>query len=318
MRKLKKAQPVAMRASQKSFWYKLWKQRTLVLMAVLPVTLLIVFKYIPIYGILIAFKNYKPKRGIMGSDWNDPVFKEFIRFFKNVNSRYIIFNTFRVGALSLLFTFPMPIIFALALNEIKGKIFKRVAQTCSYIPHFISVVVICAMLNSFGSLHGMFNDIRAFFGLARVDMNSGDTYFLLEYIGSAVWQGVGWGSIIYLSALSNIDTSLYDVANLDGANRLQKIQHIAWPTIKPTTTTILIMNAGNVMSADFQKILLMQNDSNRSKLEVLATFVYHQGIESGNFEYSTAVNLFSSLVCFALVWGTNMIVRKLNPENSLW
>ncbi len=318
MGKLKKAQPVTMRASQKSFWYKLWKQRTLVLMAALPVTLLIIFKYVPIYGILIAFKNYKPKRGIMGSDWNDPVFKEFIRFFKNVNSRYIIFNTFRVGALSLLFTFPLPIIFALALNEIKGKTFKRVAQTCSYIPHFISVVVICAMLNSFGSLHGMFNDIRAFFGMARVDMNSGDTYFLVQYIGSAVWQGVGWGSIIYLSALSNVDTSLYDVANLDGANRLQKIQHIAWPTIKPTTTTILIMNAGNVMSADFQKILLLQNDSNRSKLEVLATFVYHQGIESGNFEYSTAVNLFSSLVCFALVWGTNMVVRRLNPENSLW
>lgn len=258
------------------------------------------------------------KKGILGSDWCDPMFKNFIKFFKNVNSRYIIWNTFRVGVLTLLFTYPLPIIFALALNEIKNGKFKRVAQTASYIPHFISVVVICSMLNRFGSLNGLFNDVRALFGMSRVDMNSGDTYFLLEYIGSAVWQGVGWGSIIYLSALSNIDTSLYDVANLDGANRLQKIRHIAWPTIMPTSATLLIMNAGSVMNADFQKILLMQNTTNTSKLEVLATFVYHQGIESGEFSYSTAVNLFSSVICLILVWGTNMIVRRTSPENSLW
>ena len=287
-------------------------------MAALPMAILIIFKYVPMYGILIAFKNYKPKKGILGSDWCDPMFKNFIKFFKNVNSRYIIWNTFRVGVLTLLFTYPLPIIFALALNEIKNGKFKRVAQTASYIPHFISVVVICSMLNRFGSLNGLFNDVRALFGMSRVDMNSGDTYFLLEYIGSAVWQGVGWGSIIYLSALSNIDTSLYDVANLDGANRLQKIRHIAWPTIMPTSATLLIMNAGSVMNADFQKILLMQNTTNTSKLEVLATFVYHQGIESGEFSYSTAVNLFSSVICLILVWGTNMIVRRTSPENSLW
>lgn len=317
-KKAKQASPQATAKKKRSICETLWKQRTLLLMALVPLIVLIIFKYVPIYGILIAFKNYRPKRGVWGSKWNDPLFKEFIRFFKNVNSRYIIWNTFRVGALSLLFTYPLPILFALLLNELKGRKFKSVVQTCSYIPHFISVVVICSMLNSFGSLNGLFNDIRELFGLARINMNDGASYFLLEYIGSAVWQGIGWGSIIYLSALSNIDTSLYDVANLDGANRLQKIRHIAWPTIMPTTTTILIMNAGTVMSADFQKILLLQNDSNRSKLEVLSTFVYHQGIEQGNFEYSTAVNLFSSLVCFALVWGTNMVVRKMNPENSLW
>lgn len=303
---------------KKSIWVKLWQQRALLLMSVLPVAVLIIFKYVPIYGILIAFKDYKARRGIMGSPWEDPIFKNFTRFFNNVNSNYIIWNTLRVGVLTLLFTYPLPIIFALLLNELKGQIFKRTVQTFSYIPHFISVVVVCTMLNRFGSLQGMFNDIRAFFGMARINMNDGDKYFLLEYIGSAVWQGVGWGSIIYLSALANIDTSLYDVANLDGANRLQKIRHIAWPAIMPTTTTLLIMNAGSVMNADFTKILLMQNDSNRSRLEVLATFIYHQGIESGQFSYSTAINLFSSAVCFILVWGTNMVVRKLNPENSLW
>ena len=318
MEKRAKRSASGMIVHKQSIWQKMWRQRTLILMAALPMAILIIFKYVPMYGILIAFKNYNPKKGILGSDWCDPMFKNFIKFFKNVNSRYIIWNTFRVGVLTLLFTYPLPIIFALALNEIKNGKFKRVAQTASYIPHFISVVVICSMLNRFGSLNGLFNDVRALFGMSRVDMNSGDTYFLLEYIGSAVWQGVGWGSIIYLSALSNIDTSLYDVANLDGANRLQKIRHIAWPTIMPTSATLLIMNAGSVMNADFQKILLMQNTTNTSKLEVLATFVYHQGIESGEFSYSTAVNLFSSVICLILVWGTNMIVRRTSPENSLW
>ncbi len=301
-----------------SFTKRVWQQRSLILMSLIPLALLILFRYVPMYGILIAFKKYKPKKGIWGSPFEDPVLKNFTRFFKNVNSRYVIWNTLRVGALTLIFTFPMPIIFALALNEVRGKLFKRVSQTISYIPHFISIVVICSMLNNFGSLDGMFNDIRSFFGLARVNMNNGDTYFLLEYIGSAIWQGVGWGSIIYLSALSNVDTSLYDVANLDGANRLQKIRHIAWPAIKPTTTVILIMNAGSVMNADFTKILLMQNQTNTSKLEVIATFVYHEGIGSGNFEYATAVNLFASVISFILVYSTNMVVRRINPEDSLW
>lgn len=318
MGKKGKNHPAGLTVSRRNIWQKMWRQRALILMAAVPMLILIVFKYVPMYGILIAFKNYKPKKGILFSPWLDPPFKQFIKFFKNVNSGYIIWNTFRVGVLTLLFTYPLPIIFALALNELRNPKFKRVAQTCSYIPHFISVVVICSMLNKFGSLNGLFNDIRELFGMARVNMNDGDTYFLLEYIGSAVWQGVGWGSIIYLSALSNVDLSLYDVANLDGANRLQKIRHIAWPAIKPTTTTLLIMNAGSVMSADFQKILLMQNSTNTSKLEVLSTFVYHQGIEQGEFSYSTAVNLFSSVICFILVWGTNMVVRKMNPENSLW
>lgn len=218
----------------------------------------------------------------------------------------------------LVFTFPAPIIFALLLNELKGKGYKRVVQTISYIPHFISVVVICSMLNGFGSTTGLFNDLRELLGMARVDMNSGSDFFLIQYIGSAVWQGIGWGSIIYLAALSNVDTTLYDVANIDGANRWQKIKNIAWPTIRPTTTILLIMNVGTVLNADFTKILLMQNDTNRSALDVISTFVYQKGIIEGQFSYSTAVNLFLSVVCFILVFGANMITRKLDPENSLW
>ena len=303
---------------KKSFWELLWKQKTLVLMALIPMIMLFIFKYVPMYGILIAFKNYKSARGVMGSDWLDPWFKNFITFFKNVNCRQIIWNTLKVGVLNLLWTFPMPIIFAILLNELKGRFYKKAVQTISYIPHFISVVVICSMLNGFGSTSGLFNDIRELLGMARVDMNNGSKYFLLMYIGSAIWQGIGWGSIIYLSALSNVDTSLYDVANIDGANRWQKVKNIVWPTIMPTTTIMLIMNVGNILNSDYTKILLMQNDTNRSSLEVIGTFVYQKGIVEGKFSYSTAVNLFVSIICFVLVYGTNMITRKINPENSLW
>lgn len=301
-----------------SFWKQLYRQRQLIFLALPAIILIFIFKYLPIYGVLIGFKDYSAAKGVWGSEWLDPLWKNFVTFFKNVNSSKIIWNTFKVGAMTLLFTFPTPIIFALLLNELKGKRYKKVVQTISYIPHFISIVVICSMLNGFGSTTGLFNDIREFFGMARVNMNSGSTYFLLEYVGSAVWQGVGWGSIIYLAALSNIDTTLYDVANIDGANRWQKIKNIAWPTIKPTATILLIMNVGTVLNMDFTKILLMQNDTNRSALDVISTFVYQKGIVEGQFSYSTAVNLFLSVVCFALVFGTNMVVRKMDPENSLW
>lgn len=301
-----------------TFLQTLWRQRSLLLLALPAVILIFIFNYVPMYGILIAFKDYKAARGVWGSAWLDPFWKNFATFFKNTNCISIIWNTVKVGGLSLLFSFPAPIIFAILLNEMKLKRLKKGVQTISYIPHFISVVVICSMLNGFGSTTGMFNNIREFFGMARVDMNYGDTYFLLEYIGSAIWQGIGWGSIVYLAALSNVDTTLYDVANIDGANRWQKIKNIAWPTIMPTASIMLIMNVGNILKADFTKILLMQNDTNRSALDVIATFVYQKGIVEGKFSYSTAVNLFASIISFILVFGANSIIRKISPENSLW
>ncbi len=303
---------------KKSFFHQLSKQRQLVLMALPAILLVFIFKYIPIYGILIAFKDYKASAGVWGSEWLDPIWSNFARFFKNVNSWNIIWNTLKVGAVTLFFTFPLPVVFALLLNELKGKFYKGAVQTISYIPHFLSVVVICSMLNGFGSTTGFFNDIREFLGMARVDMNAGSTYFLWNYVGSAVWQGVGWGSIIYLAALSNVDTTLYDVANIDGANRFQKIMNIDWPTIRPTATIVLIMNVGTVLNADFTKILLMQNDTNRSQLDTISTFVYQKGVVEGQFAYSTASNLLLSVVCFILVFSANMITRKLDPENSLW
>ena len=212
----------------------------------------------------------------------------------------------------------MPIILALSLNEVASKWLKRGVQSISYLPHFISVVVICTMLNEFGSLNGLFNDIRKLFGAQAVNMNEGTRYFMLFYIGSAIWQGAGWGSIIYLSALSNVDTSLYDVANIDGANRFQKIRHVALPAILPTTTMVLILNSGNILSQDFTKILLLQNNTNRTDLDVISTYVYTQGLTMGRFDYATAVNLMVALVSFILVLTTNTIVRAIDPEQSIW
>ncbi|MDF2540037.1 MAG: sugar transporter permease [Herbinix sp.] len=300
------------------FFKLTWKQKELVILSLPAVILIALFKYYPMYGILIALKDYKTKMGIWGSPWEEPLFHNFIRFFNYVDCGNLIWNTIRIGIVTMLFTFPAPIIFALLLNELRGKFFKNAVQTVSYIPYFISVVVIAGMLNSFGSTDGLFNVIRHFFGFAPVNMNAGDKYFLLMYVGSAVWHGVGWGSIIYLAALSNVDTTLYDVANIDGANRWQKVKNIAWPTIMPTTTILLIMNVGNVLQSDYTKVLLMQNDTNRSLIDVIGTYVYRIGVLQGQFEYATAVNLFVSIASLILVYGSNTITRKLNPENSLW
>ena len=297
------------------FFRILWKQRALLALCVLPMTLLFVFSYGPMYGVLIAFKNYNAGRGVWRSQWVG--FYNLVEFFENVNCWSIILQTLKVGIFSLIFTYPMPILLALSLNEVASKGFKRTVQSISYIPHFISVVVICTMLNEFGSLNGLFNNVRELFGLERVNMNSGTDYFMIFYIGSAIWQGAGWGSIIYLSALSNVDTSLYDVANIDGANRFQKIRHVALPAILPTTTIVLILNSGNILSQDFTKILLLMNNTNRTDLEVISTYVYTMGIANGRFDYGTAVNLLVSLVSLVLVL-TNRIVKAIDPEQAMF
>jgi len=300
------------------FIKKLAGQWQLLILCIPALTLLIIFKYMPIYGILIAFKNYKASRGIWGSEWLDPIFQNFTRFFSGPDGWNVVWNTVKVGVVSLIFTYPAPIIFALLLNELRIRWYKRTVQTISYIPYFISAVVVVGMLAEFGSMNGLFNQLRGLVGLDPVNMNYGAAYFMGMYVGSAVWQGMGYGSIIYLSALSNVDTSLYDVANIDGANRWQKVKHICLPAILPTTMVLLILNTGNILSQDFTKILLMQNDSNRSALNVINTYVYYFGIEQGQFSYTTAVNLMVSVASFILVFGTNTIVRKISPENSLF
>ena len=291
------------------------KQYKLLFMVLPFMVIVLLFNYVPIFGWIYSVFDYVPGVPILECDFMGLDYFKMIM--KDANVIRALKNTFIFAGISIILT-PLPMIFAILLNELRGKVFKSAVQTISYIPHFLSVVVICSMLNGFGSTSGLFNDIRNLLGMARVDMNNGSQYFLPLYLGSQVWQTVGWSSIMYLSALSNVDVTLYDVANIDGANRWQKIKNIIWPTIKPTTTILLIMNLGNVLNSDYTKILLMQNDTNRSQLEVIGTFVYQKGIVEGKFSYATAVNLFISVIGFALVFGANMITRKINPENSLW
>ncbi len=302
----------------KVFFRLLYRQRALLLLC-LPATILtIVFKYGSMYGILIAFKNYKASRGIWGSEWLDPIYKNFATFFRNPASISLIWNTVRIGVSTILFSFPAPIIFAILLNELRGRYFKKLVQTVSYIPHFISVIVVVGMLNSFGAMDGLFNNLRGIIGLSAVNMNEGTRYFMQLFVGSHVWQTFGWSSIIYIAALSNVDPTLYDVANIDGANRWDKILHIAWPTILPTTTILLILSMGGILNSDYQKILLMQNDTNRRAVDVISSFVYREGIMGARFEYTTAANLMQSAVGFLLVIAANKITQKINAENSLW
>ena len=291
------------------------KQYKLLFMVLPFMVIVLLFNYVPIFGWIYSVFDYVPGVPILECDFMGLDYFKMIM--KDANVIRALKNTFIFAGISIILT-PLPMIFAILLNELRGKVFKSAVQTISYIPHFLSVVVICSMLNGFGSTTGLFNDIRDLLGMARVDMNNGSQYFLPLYLGSQVWQTVGWSSIMYLSALSNVDVTLYDVANIDGANRWQKIKNIIWPTIKPTTTILLIMNLGNVLNSDYTKILLMQNDTNRSQLEVIGTFVYQKGIVEGKFSYAAAVNLFISVIGFALVFGANMITRKINPENSLW
>ena len=289
-----------------------WQLYVMVLPALI---YLIIFAYKPMYGVIIAFKDYSMRKGILGSDWVG--FINFTRLFSSYWFPIILKNTVTISLLSLIVGFPAPILLALMVNEIKSEKIKRTFQTVSYAPHFISTVVIVGMIVEFSSVDGIFNDIRATFGLDRIPLMAKKEYFRTLYVGSGIWQGLGWGSIIYLAALSGVSPTLYDVADIDGANRWQKMIHITWPAIKPTTTILLILNLGGILGVGFQKILLMYNTNVMEVADVISTYVYREGIQGARFEYTTAIGLFISAISFVFVYSANLISRKVS-ENSLW
>ena len=299
----------------RAFLKKCVKQKYLLLMTLPGLLIVLIFHYFPIYGVLIAFKDYNSAKGVMGSPWVG--FKYFRMFLLSPLSSRLFKNTLLIGLYSLLWGFPAPIILALLLNEIRHSAFKKTVQTISYLPHFISTVVIVGMMVEFSSVDGIFNDIRATFGLDRIPLMAKKEYFRTLYVGSGIWQGLGWGSIIYLAALSGVSPTLYDVADIDGANRWQKMIHITWPAIKPTTTILLILNLGGILGVGFQKILLMYNTNVMEVADVISTYVYREGIQGARFEYTTAIGLFMSAISFVFVYSANLISRKVS-ENSLW
>ncbi|MCM2999028.1 putative aldouronate transport system permease protein [Paenibacillus favisporus] len=275
----------------------------------------LVFSYFPMYGITIAFKDYNASKGIMGSPWVG--FKYFTTFFHDPMAFRVLKNTLLLGLYTLLWSFPAPIILALLFNELRNKHFKKFVQTVSYFPHFISVVIVAGMLKDFTARDGLFNQIITYFGGTPIMFLLEPGYFRTIFISSGIWQGVGFGTIIYLAALSGIDPTYYDVAEVDGASRWKKIVHITWPSIKPTTIILLIFALGGILGSDFQKIILLYSPETYSVADVIGSYVYRQGILGARYEYTTAIGLFMSVISFVILYISNWVSRKVS-ETSLF
>ncbi len=301
--------------SLRNFWVKSWNQRYLFLMVLPGFLIVLVFSYFPMYGIQIAFKKYSGVQGIWGSDWVG--LKYFIMFFNDPTALRVLKNTLLLGIYSLLWGFPAPIILALLFNEIKNSVFKKVVQTISYLPHFISTVIIIGIIRTFTEREGLFNKMVSLFGIDPIVFLSEPSWFRTIFISTNIWQGIGFGTILYLAALSSVDPTLYDVANIDGASRWRKVLNINWPQIKPTTIILLIFSVSGILGTDFQKVLLLYSPDTYEVADVIGTFLYREGIIGARFEYTTAIGLFQSVIAFILLVGANMISRKVS-ETSLW
>ncbi|MGN0759808.1 MAG: ABC transporter permease [Candidatus Ventricola sp.] len=283
---------------------------------ILPIIVyLILFCYKPMYGLVIAFKNYRPTRGIWGSNWVG--FLWFETFFKDPYFWRLLRNTFTISGLTILFGFPAPIILALLLNEVRSNKFKRTVQTITYMPYFISLVVTCSLLKIYCMENGLFPQIMELFGAQRQNLLANPKYFYPIYILSDIWQGIGWNSIIYLAALSGIDQEQYEAARIDGANRLQQVIHITLPGLMPTITILFILRMGNILNVGYEKILLLYNPSTYEVADVLSTYTYRTGLENQQYSLSTAVGLFNTMVNVVFLLITNYISKK-STESGLF
>jgi putative aldouronate transport system permease protein len=288
---------------------------SLYILAVPVIVYFVLFSYKPMYGALIAFKNYSPGRGFSGSPWVG--FEHFIRYFKSPYFFRLIKNTFLISFYGLLFGFPAPIILALLLNEVRHPLYKRSVQTITYLPHFISMIVICGMITDFSLSTGLFNDLIVFFGGQRHPLLQQPNLYRPIYIASDIWQHIGWGTIIYLSALSAIDPQLYEAAMIDGAGRFRQLINVTIPSITPTIVILLILRIGQLLSVGYEKTLLLYNPATYETADIISTYVYRVGLLEQNWSYSTAIGLFNSFINFTLLLIANKISRKVS-ETSLW
>ncbi|OWA34153.1 ABC transporter permease [Saccharibacillus sp. O16] len=278
--------------------------------------LTLLFKYVPMYGAVIAFKDFSPIRGIMGSDWIG--FKHFDKFLSSPNFEVIFMNTLKLSFYGLLFGFPVPILLALMLNQVRKAGAKKNIQLFLYAPNFVSVVVIVGMLFIFLSPTGPINQLATqIFGQPLMFMTD-PQYFRWVYILSDIWATAGWASIIYVAALANVDPELHNAASLDGASLLRRIWHIDLPTIKPIMAIVFILAAGGIMSIGFEKAYLLQTSMNLPASEIIATYVYKVGLQSGDYAYSAAVGLFNSVINVILLLTVNFVVKKLNDNQGLY
>lgn len=291
------------------------KRYDLYLMLLVPIVWYLLFHYGPLYGLQIAFKNFNPGKGILGSSWVG--FEHFQRFFDSYYFGRLLWNTLSINLLSLLLAFPIPIMLALLINEIRSKSYSKLLQNITYIPHFISVVVIVGILNVMLSTNGPINMLIQGLGGSSVRFMESAGWFKTIFIGSNIWQNMGWQSIIYIAGLSGINPQLYEAAKMDGASRLRRIWHVSLPGIVPVIVILLILDIGQFMNIGFEKILLMQNNLNLEASDVISTFVYTTGILKGEYSYTAAIGLFNSLINLTLLLLVNRFARKTS-ETSLW
>ncbi|HEU9331872.1 TPA: sugar ABC transporter permease, partial [Streptococcus pneumoniae] len=281
----------------------------LYLMMIPATVLLILFTYGPMYGIIMAFQDFTVFKGYTGSPFVG--LKHFQRLFSDPLFYRLFKNTFMVGVLDFLFSFPAPLIFALILNEVRKVRFKSVVQSISYLPHFIPLVVMVGIIFELFGSYGIINSLLSSLGMEPISFFTKSEWFLPLYIGSGVWKTIGWGSIIYMGALTNIDSTLYEAADMDGANRWHKMWHVTLPSLRPTVVTLFILNAGGIMQVGFEKVFLMSSPATYEVSDVLSTYVYRQGILNSDFSYSAAVGLFNNIVALLFVLLANKIAKKL-------
>lgn len=291
------------------------KNKCIYLMAIPMIVYFILFHYMPMYGVLIGFKDFNPRLGIWKSPWVG--LKHFGTFFNSIYFKRTLKNTALLSFYSLLWGFPAAIILALLLNELKNEKFKRRIQTITYLPHFISLVVICGLIVDFTSTDGLINSILSNFGVEPMNWLTKPEWFRTIYIGSGLWQSIGWDSIIFLAALSGIDPSLYEAAKIDGAGRWKQMLHITLPALAPTIIVMFILNIGGLMSVGAQKVILLYNPLTWETSDVISSYVYRKGVQGAEYSFSTAVGLFESLIGFTLLIIANKLSKKITEE-SLW
>lgn len=293
----------------------LYKNKVLYFM-VLPVLIYyILFAYLPMYGIVMAFQDYKPALGVLHSKWVG--MENFIDFFSSSYFMRILKNTVTISLASIIFGFPAPILLALLINEVKNKYFVKTVQTITYLPHFISLVVVCGMIKDFTSSNGIITKLLLPIVGDNISLLTKAEWFVPIYVISDIWQGVGWGSIIYIAALSGVDQELYEAASIDGCGRLRSTWHVTLPGILPTIVIMLILRMGSVLSVGYEKIILLYNPTIYSTADVISSFIYRKGLQEYNWSYGTAVGLFNSLINVIFLIVTNKIGRKVS-EISLW
>ena len=305
----------AINRPRKSLWARMKKHKYIYLMLLPVVIYYIVFHYLAMGGLVIAFQNYKPKLGILGSKWVG--LKHFEDFLTGKYAWSVIRNTLVLNLYLLLFGFPAPIILALLMNELRDNAYKKTLQTVSYMPHFISLVVVCGLLVDFSMSDGLFNNVLALFGFERTNLLGSNQYYRTVYIVSNIWQNVGWNSIIYLASLSSVDNSLHEAAAIDGAGRLRRIWHVNIPAILPVIVIQLIMRIGNLMSQGYEKTILLYSPVVYETADIISSHVYRYGLEKTNYSYGAAVGVFNSLVNLVFLCTANQVSRRLT-ETSLW